>query len=94
MLFDFQNIGVLDLNITSVYFNPAGAFSVAPETVFPHTTAPNDSNGFYIVFHPNSNENNIYSTEMTIESNMVNDIQISLNGIGRSSDMQAMIELF
>ena len=89
MLFDFQNIGVLDLNITSVYFNPAGAFSVAPETVFPHTTAPNDSNGFYIVFHPNSNENNIYSTEMTIESNMVNDIQISLTGIGRSSDMQA-----
>ena len=88
ILFDFHNIGVSDLHITNVYFNPAEAFNIGPETIFPHTTAPNDSNGFYIVFEPTSNENNIYFTEMTIESNMVADIQISLTGIGRSNDMQ------
>ena len=88
ILFDFHNIGVSDLHITNVYFNPAEAFNIGPETIFPHTTAPNDSNGFYIVFEPTSNENNIYFTEMTIESNMGADMQISLTGIGRSSDMQ------
>ena len=86
--FDFHNIGVSDLHITNVHFNPSDAFSVGSETIFPHTTAPSDSNGFYIVFEPTSNENNIYFTEMTIESNMLADIQVSLTGIGRSSDMQ------
>ncbi len=88
ILFDFHNIGVSDLHITNVYFNPAEAFSIGSETIFPHTTAPSDSNGFYIVFEPTSNENNIYFTEMTIESNMGTDIQISLTGVGRSSDIQ------
>ena len=85
LLLQLQNY---HLHITNVYFNPAEAFSIGSETIFPHTTAPNDSNGFYIVFQPTSNENNIYYAEMTIESNMVADIQISLTGIGRSSDMQ------
>ena len=85
---NFHNIGDSDLHITNVYFNPADAFSVGSETIFPHTTPPSDSNSFNIVFQPTSNENNIYSTEMTIESNMGTDIQVSLTGIGRSSDMQ------
>ena len=88
MSFNFHNIGDSDLHITNVYFNPADAFSVGPETIFPHTTQPSDSNSLNIVFQPTSNENNIYSTEMTIESNMGTDIQVSLTGIGRSSDMQ------
>ena len=86
-LFDFYNIGDSDLEITNVYFNPVGVFSI-DYTLFPHITAPNDSNGFHVIFNPTSDEDSIYVSEMTIVSNMGSDIVIPLTGIGRSSNMQ------
>ena len=87
VLFDFYNIGDSDLEITNVYFNPIGVFTL-DYTPFPHITAPNDSNGFHVAFRPTSDEDSVYVSEMVIVSNMGSDIVIPLTGIGRSSDLQ------
>ena len=80
VLFDFYNNGNSNLEITSVYFNPVGVFSVEHEMTFPHITEPNDSNGFYILFNPPHDVDSSYSSEMIVVSNMGYDLIIPLEG--------------
>jgi len=81
-LFDFYNIGSSNLEITNVYFDPPGVFSVGTEITFPHITEPNDSNGFYISFNPPADVDSVYSSEMIVVSNMGYDLIIPLEGEG------------
>ena len=80
MVFDYFNIGGVDLEITDVSFGNSGVFSLSSSTTLPVTTVPGGLGSFEVVFTPSGGS--VFSESMTVTHNAGESLGIPLSGEG------------